>query len=66
MNRNFIKSCDENKIKLLLKEDPLFVDRTLPYATAFGLETEFLNKISPLRKDWNAKYVRGTKVPSWV
>ncbi len=64
--RNFIKSCDENKIKLLLKEDPLFVDRTLPYATAFGLETEFLNKISPLRKDWNAKYVRGTKVPSWV
>jgi hypothetical protein len=25
-----------------------------------------LNKISPLRKDWNAKYVRGTKVPSWV
>ena len=64
--RNFIKSCDENKIKLLLKEDPLFVDRTLPYATAFWLETEFLNKISPLRKDWNAKYVRGTKVPSWV
>ena len=64
--RNFIKSCDEDKIKFLLKEDPLFVDRTLPYATAFGLETEFLKKISPLRKDWNAKYVRGTKMPFWV
>ena len=60
--RNFIKSCDENKIKLLLKDDPLFVDRTLPYATAFWLETEFLKKVSPLRKDWNAKYVRWQKV----
>ena len=62
----FIKSCDEKKIKMFLKEDPLFIDRTLPYATAFGMETEFLNKISPLKKDWNAKYVRWTKVPSWV
>ncbi len=64
--RNFIKSCDENKIKLLLKEDPLFIDRTLPYATAFGLETEFLNKISPLKSDRNAKYVRWKKVSSWI
>ena len=64
----FIKSCDENKIKLLLREDPLFIDRTLPYATAFWMETEFLKKISPLKKDWNAKYVRWTKIPSrvWV
>lgn len=62
----FIKSCDENKIRLFLKEDPLFIDRTLPYATAFGMETEFLNKISPLKKDWNAKYVRGQKVPVWI
>ena len=61
--RNFIKSCDENKIKLLLKEDPLFIDRTLPYATAFGLETNFLKKVSPLKKDRNAKYVRWQKVP---
>ena len=57
----FIKNCDENKIKMLLEEDPLFVDRTLPYATAFGMETEFLKKISPLKKDWNAKYVRWKK-----
>lgn len=64
--RNFIKSCDENKIKILLKEDPLFIDRTLPYATAFWMETEFLKKVSPLKKDWNAKYVRWKKIPSWV
>ena len=62
----FIKSCDENKIKLLVKEDPLFIDRTLPYATAFWMETEFLKKISPLKKDWNARYVRWQKVPSWI
>lgn len=64
--RNFIKSCDEKKIELLLKDDPLFIDKTLPYATAFGIETEFLNKISPLKSDRNAKYVRWQKVPSWV
>ena len=62
----FIKSCDENKIKLLLKEDPLFIDRTLPYATAFWMETEFLKKISPLKKDWNARYYKWKKVPHWI
>ena len=62
----FIKSCDENKINMLLKEDPLFIDRTLPYATAFWMETEFLNKISPLMEDWNAKYAGWKKIPSWV
>ena len=60
--RNYINSCDENKIKLLLKEDPLFIDRTLPYATAFGLETEFLKKVSPLIKDRNAKYLFWEKI----
>ena len=64
--RNFIKSCDEKKIELFLKDDPLFIDRTLPYATAFGIETEFLKKISPLRSDWNARYVRWTKIPTWT
>jgi len=62
----FIKSCDENKIKLLLKEDPFFIDRTLPYATAFWMETEFLKKISPLKKDWNAMYYKWKKVPHWI
>ena len=42
---------------LLLKEDPLFIDRTVPYATAFGLETEFLNKVTPLAKDRKAQYI---------
>lgn len=62
----FIKSCDEAKIKFFLKEDPMFIDRTLPYATAFWMETEFLKKISPLKNDWNAKYYKWKKIPSWV
>ena len=49
--RNFIKSCDENKIKLFLKEDPLFIDKILPYATAFWIETEFIKKITPLKEN---------------
>ena len=60
--RNFIKSCDENMIKLHLKEDPLFIDKTLPYATAFWLETEFLNKVTPLAADWKAQYVNWQRV----
>jgi hypothetical protein len=64
--RNFIKSCDENKIRLILKDDPLFVDRTLPYATAFWLETWFLSKISPLRTEWSAKYANWKKILPWI
>ena len=53
--RNFIKNCDENKIKLFLKDDPLFVDKIIPYATAFWIETEFIKKISPNRMDFYHK-----------
>ena len=60
------KSCDEAKIRVLLKDDPLFVDRTLPYATAFWMETEFLNKISPLKSDRTAKYAWWKKVLPWM
>jgi hypothetical protein len=38
-------------LKEFLKQDPLFIDKTLPYAVAFGLETEFLKKVTPLLKD---------------
>jgi hypothetical protein len=30
------------------------------------METEFLKKISPLKKDWNARYIRWKKVPAWI
>jgi hypothetical protein len=34
-----------------LEKDPLFIDKTLPYAVAFGMEIQFLNKVTPLLKD---------------
>ena len=70
--RKFIKNCDEIQIKSLLEEDPLFVDKSLPYAIAFGLESQFISKTTPLVEDWNAKYLFWKKVSplseiiSWI
>ncbi|MBO4516019.1 hypothetical protein J5751_00935 [bacterium] len=40
-------------MKKFLAEDPLFFDKTLPYAVVFGLETEFLKKIMPILEEKN-------------
>lgn len=53
----FIKECDEKMLKSFLKQDPLYIDKTLPYAVAFGLETEFLDKVTPLMKDLEKKWL---------
>ena len=47
--------CDENKLKLFLQQDPLYFDKILPYAVAFGLETEFIKKIEPIMQEMNIK-----------
>lgn len=44
----FIQQVDEQKLKTLLAEDPLFFEETLPFAAAFGLETDFIKKVTPL------------------
>ena len=46
--KKFIESCDINRIKYFLEKDPLYVDKIIPYATAFGLETKFIKKLTPL------------------
>jgi hypothetical protein len=53
--KEFIKACDEKKLRLLLKQDPAFFDKTLPYAIVFGLETELINKITPIMQEMNIK-----------
>jgi hypothetical protein len=40
-----------------LKEDPSFVDKTLPYAVAFGMESLFLKKITPLVGDMEKSWL---------
>ena len=53
--RQFLAACDENKLRLFLQQDPLYFDKILPYAVAFGLDTELINKIEPIMKEMNIK-----------
>ena len=43
---------DKKKIEELTKQDPLFVEKSLPYAVVFGIETEFIKKITPEMLSW--------------
>ena len=61
----FIKNCDENQLKTFLKEDPLFIDKTLPYAVVFGMETEFLKKVTPLLKDIEQTWLKQKTTPTF-
>lgn len=54
----FIQMCDENKLRLFLKQDPAFFDKTLPYAVAFWFDTEFINKVTPVLAELDMR-------PSW-
>ena len=53
--KKFLSACDENKLRLFLKQDPLYFDKILPYAVVFWLETELLKKIEPIMKEMNIK-----------
>ena len=53
--RQFLKACDENQLRTFLSQDPLYFDKTLPYAVVFWLETEFLKKIEPIMQEMNIK-----------
>jgi hypothetical protein len=53
--REFLAKCDENKLRLFIKQDPLYFDKILPYAIVFGLDTVLIDKVSPIMKDLNIK-----------
>lgn len=61
----FIKECDEKQLKTFIKEDPLFIDNTLPYAVAFGMETEFMKKVTPLLKDIEQTWLKQNYTQSY-
>ena len=50
--KEFLEKVDKNKIEELTKQDPLFVEKSLPYAVVFGIETEFIKKITPEMLSW--------------
>ena len=44
---------DKKKLEFLLKEDPLYIEKALPYAIVFWVESEFIKNITPeMIKDW--------------
>ena len=54
----FLKTCDENKLRLFLQQDPLYFDKILPYAVVFGLDTKLIKKIIPIMKEMNINPTR--------
>ena len=56
--REFLKSCDEKKLRLFLENDPLYFDKILPYAIVFGLGTELIDKVKPIMEDMNIETTR--------
>ena len=56
--KKFLKSCDKNKLKLFLEEDPLYFDKILPYAVVFWLDTKLIRIITPIMKEMDINPVR--------
>ena len=50
--KEFLDKVDKKKIEELTKQDPLFVEKSLPYAVVFGIETQFIKKITPETLSW--------------
>lgn len=44
----FIKKAESNRLKTLLQEDPLYFEKTMPYAVAFNLLKEWTGKFEGL------------------
>lgn len=46
--REFIERADKPRLELLLKDDPTYFDRTLPYAIAFNMAKKWASKFDGL------------------
>lgn len=55
--REFIRRADWPRLERILKDDPLYFDKTLPYAIIFGLEKQWTKKFSPVLTTAPAWYV---------
>lgn len=45
--KEFLMKVDKKKFEALTKEDPLFVEKALPYAVVFWVQTQFIKNITP-------------------
>ncbi|GHW02506.1 hypothetical protein AGMMS50249_2920 [candidate division SR1 bacterium] len=54
----FLKHVERPYLEQMLKEDPLYVDKVLPRAVLFGVETEFLKEVNKiLQASFGTTYV---------
>lgn len=62
--RKYIKAVEEKKLKYLLKEDPQYFEKILPFAVAFGLESMWIKKADKILRERNyqANWVEWTAI----
>lgn len=58
--KQFIKVAEENKLKMLLKEDPSYFESTMSYALAFGMFDKWARKFDALNLDPPTWYYSST------
>ncbi len=49
--KEFLEKVDKPVLKKFLKQDPLFFDKTLPYAIVLWVESKFIKEITPLMQE---------------
>lgn len=51
--KDFLVKVDKVKLEILLKENPLYIEKALPYAIVFGVDSEFIKNITPeMIEEW--------------
>lgn len=45
--KDFLVKVDKTKLETLMKQDPLYLEKVLPYAVVFGIYSQFIKKITP-------------------
>lgn len=45
--KDFLMKVDKVKLETLLKEDPLYIEKVLPYAVVFWVSSQFIKSITP-------------------
>jgi len=52
--KDFLMKVDKEKLEFLLKADPLYLEKSLPYAIVFWVESEFIKNITPeMIEEWD-------------
>ncbi len=55
--KKFLEACEKKQLKEFMKQDSLYVDKTLPYAVALGLENIISDKIPQTILDDKSKNI---------